>query len=112
LLRTQRFDRPSLIFLIGAASDLADGVAADLARYFSKKDPRIVGLRFDETPTLHILRRKHPQLYSDILRAYLFNHFTKAILWFDADMLLVRDISTVFDYPCESTLAAAADPTA
>jgi hypothetical protein len=114
VLKTQHFDRLSLIFPSGDASDPADVVAADLARYFSARDPRIVPIPLAEIsnfPELSnaTLRRSHPLLFSDILRAHLFAYFSTDLVWFDADMLLLKDISEVFDHAGECTLAAAPD---
>ncbi|MET8030662.1 hypothetical protein [Streptomyces avermitilis] len=48
-------------------------------------------------------------LFSDALRAQLLPWFGRPVLWFDVDMLFIRDVSDVFDLASRVSVAAAPD---
>ena len=54
------------------------------------------------------LRRRHPQLFADILRSRISPALGNRLLWCDADMLFVQDVGELFDTPTAG-LAAAGD---
>lgn len=113
-LRTQQFDRLTLVHPGEPAGRDPGRLLGELLRRVKRADRRVRTVAVAELATFperdnESLRRSHPQLYADVLRAYAFLEAGEPVIVFDLDMLMVADISDLLTAGSRRDLAAAPD---
>jgi hypothetical protein len=113
-LATQQFDRLTLVHPREPTSDDPGRLLGEQLGRLKRTDRRVRAVPLDELtafPERHneALRRSHPQLFADVLRAYAFLEAGEPVIVFDLDMLLVADISDALAGCAGWELAAAPD---
>ena len=99
LLKTQSIDRLTVLHpsLVDADESMEGQTLVQLLEYLRMLDSRVetlwVGDVYAPNGQGEELAASHPELYTDIVRSYLYKQFGSPVVWLDVDMLFLRDIA-------------------
>ena len=112
-LATNDFDRLTIL-LPPDDGGRESRILADVIALYARDDARIATRDVDALPGFaesgnQSLRTGHPQLFADIVRSSVYAALGGPVVWFDADMLFLGDVSELLDGREQAPLAAASD---